>query len=874
MEKKNEEIKMKPQKRILIVEDNVINRELLREILSEEYSILEAENRHQALEILSQDNTIALILLDVMMPVMDGYTFLDKVKESPEMSLIPVIVMTQSNSIHDEVAALEHGATDFVLKPYQPEVVRHRIASIINLRETSAMINYLKYDLLTGLYNKDFFYQKVREILQENPDQEYTIVCSNIENFKFYNDSFGTQAGDRLLKEIADIARNMVGETGVCGRFSADRFLCLQKRDKERKDREIFEQLREQKDYALLKKCVMRWGIYEITDRSLPVELMCDRALMAVNSIKGQYNQYFSLYDESLRSKQLREQDITNAMVTALNEEQFVVYYQPKYNLRSGCIVGAESLVRWNHPAWGFVSPGEFIPLFEKNGFISQLDQFVWERTCAQLQDWNNKGYPLFPVSVNVSRADLYDEDLVDKLLRITKKFKVDPPYLHLEITESAYTESFGQITSTVEKLRKWGFSIEMDDFGSGYSSLNMFSQMKMDILKLDMKFVQNETAKSLHQSILSDIINMAHRMFLKVVAEGVERKHEVDRLREIGCDFVQGYYFAKPMPAGEFEQLLKQYAVDIPSAPQCLNESNAQWLLIVDEDAGYRKKVRELFAQEYQIREAYDRESALEQIQFSGGKEILAIILSATLPENSASFVLKTIRQNPEFWNVPVIAILPVPNRERKEQLPLALETDDFLCRCHPVFDLRRRIEHLIDIAELQKRENRLTDEVNRDPLTGLLNRRGLQSAMDSLRDSDFPMAVCMFDLDNLKDINDTFGHNAGDRMIRAFSELICQKTRREDVICRYGGDEFVLLLIHITNTDAVIKKITDICREFLDRITDEPFNASCSAGITLCKTKAEPANELIGRADQALYRAKRDNKGGCCLWHNTEYE
>ena len=197
--------------------------------------------------------------------------------------------------------------------------------------------------------------------------------------------------------------------------------------------------------------------------------------------------------------------------------------------------------------------------LFEKNGFIPKLDQYVWECVCSYLRDWKKNGYPLPVVSVNVSRADIYRSDLVDTLLKITQKYGINPAYLHLEITESAYAENPSQIISTVEELRKLGFIVEMDDFGSGYSSLNMLSRMKLDILKLDMKFIQNEIAKPERQSILNDIISMAHRIELSVVAEGIETREQMKRLKSVGCDYAQGYFFAKPMPAAEFEKLWKE---------------------------------------------------------------------------------------------------------------------------------------------------------------------------------------------------------------------------------------------------------------------------------------------------------------------------
>lgn len=551
---------MMPQKRILIVEDNVINRELLREILSERYSVLEAENGQQALEILGQDNTIALILLDVMMPVMDGYTFLDQLKADPEFSLIPVIVMTQSDSEEDEVAALSHGATDFLPKPYRPKVMLHRIAGIINLRETAAMVNQFQYDWLTGVYSKEFFYQKAKEIIEQNPEIRFDIVCSNVENFKLFNDLFGTSAGDRLLCEMAGYFKECSGELGICGRLGADRFMCLHVRQ-EYQD-EMFTEVQDRINSLMenSNNIMIKWGIYEITDQSVSVEQMCDRAFLAASSIKGMYQRYYAYYDDALRSCLLRRQAITDAMESALSQEQFMVYFQPKYSLNDYRIAGAEALVRWNHPELGPVSPGEFIPLFEKSGFITRLDRYIWNKVCALIREWKAKGYTVFPVSVNVSRADLYQTDFADTLVEMVQKYGVSPSELHLEITESAYTENASQIINTVEQLWNRGFTIEMDDFGSGYSSLNMLNQMHLDILKLDMKFIQSETAKKGDKGIIRYMVRLAHWMKLSVVAEGVETFEQVERLREMGCDYVQGYYFAEPMPSWEYEEIIKKY--------------------------------------------------------------------------------------------------------------------------------------------------------------------------------------------------------------------------------------------------------------------------------------------------------------------------
>lgn len=548
------------RRKILIVEDNQVNRCLLCEILGTEYEILEAGNGEDALQILEQQaEGISLILLDIVMPIMDGYSFLSAMKQNPSYSSIPVIVTTQNDGEDDEVAALSHGATDFVAKPYKAQVILHRVASIINLRETAAMINLIKFDRLTGLYSKEYFYQQIREILKRNPNCEYDIICSDIENFKLINDILGVNIGDNLLCGIADIYREKLGNRGICGRLNADQFACFLLRGVTY-DNELFEDLAEKINNLMeVKNIFIKWGIYYIEDNSLSVEMMCDRAILAACSIKGQYGKYFALYDDKLRNQMLKNQTITDSMEEALATKQFQVYLQPKYTIENQSLDSVEALVRWIHPRLGFQSPADFIPLFEQNGFITKLDQYMWEEVCSMMHRWDQKGYKPLAVSVNVSRADIYNADIVDYLYDLVTKYNLSPSRLHLEITESAYTENSIQIIDTVNRLKKLGFIIEMDDFGSGYSSLNMLNEMPIDILKLDMKFVQSEALKLGEKSILHFIINLARWLGLEVVAEGVETVEQLNKLSELGCDYAQGYYFSKPIPYKEFEEQLEK---------------------------------------------------------------------------------------------------------------------------------------------------------------------------------------------------------------------------------------------------------------------------------------------------------------------------
>ena len=460
---------------------------------------------------------------------------------------------------------------------------------------------------------------------------------------------------------------------------------------------------------------------------------------------------------------------------------------------------------------------------------------------------------------------DIYRSDPENYFAELIRKYGVDPCHLHLEITESTYAENREQMISTVDNLRKLGFDIEMDDFGSGYSSLSMLSRMKLDVLKLDMRFVRNETSKPLENSILNDVINMAHRLNLKVVAEGVETREQMRRLQTMGCDYVQGYFLSKPMPAGEFESLLavQRKNVELPRRQTVCSLPEKYAVLIVDEDADFQDRVSRLFEGDYHVIRASDAQSVIERIN-EEGEAISAIILSMSLPDGGAAKIMRYLRSESGYWQIPVLAI--IPDSAHMKEMPLALEADDFLCKLHPVFDLRKKVQHMVDEAATHRRVNILMNEAHHDFMTGLLNRRGLNAAMEQLSQEHTPFALCIFDLDNLKKVNDTYGHDVGDKMISAFCELLKQCTQTDDYVCRYGGDEFVVIFKNMTE-EAAVNKAAEICKKCRESYVTESLALSCSCGVVMGGGDDMPTLELIERADEALYKAKRENKGGCYI-------
>ena len=547
-------------KNILIVDDSLVNRTFLKKILVDEYNVIEAENGKEALSVLYQYDDISLILLDIQMPIMNGYEFLQEVQKSSELSLIPIIVQTASDKTEDEIKCLAMGASDFILKPYKPEIVRHRIASIIRLRESSAMINLLEYDSLTGLYSKEFFYRQVKRLIADNPNTEFDIICSDIENFKMINDRYGMSKGNEVLKFIADSFRKAQSDYSISGYLGTDKFAFFTKHIDEYSE-EVFEQVTgEALSNSPIPNLRIKFGIYRGVNKTIPVSAMCDRAFIAIEQIKKQFVTMVAEYNEELRLKIIKSQRLLEDMDKAIENREFKVYFQPKHDTETQRIVGAEGLVRWIHSELGFISPGEFIPLFEKNGFITKLDFYIWEEVLRIMRDWKLSGKKLVPVSVNVSRADFIIRDLPQIMDALCQKYDISKDYLHLEVTESAYTENGDQIIEIVKELRKLGFKIDMDDFGTGYSSLNMLNKLPVDIIKLDIGFIRNECIES-DKSILKFVIELANSLQLETIAEGVETESQYSILKKLGCKQIQGYYFSKPLPLEDFEKYCEEKA-------------------------------------------------------------------------------------------------------------------------------------------------------------------------------------------------------------------------------------------------------------------------------------------------------------------------
>ncbi|MDL0334377.1 EAL domain-containing protein, partial [Clostridioides difficile] len=281
-----------------------------------------------------------------------------------------------------------------------------------------------------------------------------------------------------------------------------------------------------------------------------------DRANTARKTIKGGHKNSFAFYDKEMHKKILKEKEIENSMVDALNNGEFIVYFQPKYSLSDYQIIGAEALVRWDNPQKGLIPPIEFIPVFERNGFIVNIDFYVFEEVCKKIREWMDEGQKVVPISVNLSRMHFVNSNFIEKFKLIVDKYKIPTRLIELELTETAVLDNIEGLLDTMNNLKEKGFVISMDDFGTGYSSLNLLKELPVDILKLDRAFFTEKDESNNEKIVISNVIKMAKELKMKVISEGVETISQVEFLKQIGCDMVQGYLFSKPMPVKEFEKI------------------------------------------------------------------------------------------------------------------------------------------------------------------------------------------------------------------------------------------------------------------------------------------------------------------------------
>ena len=427
-------------------------------------------------------------------------------------------------------------------------------------REMARKLYNARHDHLTGLYNGDYLFERTRELLQRHPEKSFLVLYGDVNDFKMINDIYGYAYGDYALQMIAKWMSEGLPESSVGGRMSGDVFgACMPEEDfnQEAIEKKLSDFV--VNDGTTEHHLVVHIGVYRVTDRTIPVSVMYDRAHLALDTVKNEYHTITGWYEETLREQVLWNQQITAELPDAIAQGQIRPWLQPIVD-REGKAIGAEALVRWIHPEDGIRNPGSFIPVFEQNGMIADVDRHIWRSSCEILARWQHEGNDQF-ISVNISPKDFVFLDVGEELKALVKEYGISPKKLRIEITETVMMTDMDKKMAVLEDLRSNGFLIEMDDFGSGYSSLNMLKDMPVDVLKIDMAFLRRsaETAVPRARAIVREIIALARALDIVSLTEGVETEQQYRSLRDMGCKLFQGYYFSKPVPIEEYEEKFAQ---------------------------------------------------------------------------------------------------------------------------------------------------------------------------------------------------------------------------------------------------------------------------------------------------------------------------
>ena len=426
--------------------------------------------------------------------------------------------------------------------------------ALSDVRDANNTISRLERDELTGLYRISAFYKAVRLKMEQCPETVFDMIVLDIEQFKMINEISGRKTGDQLLRNIAFLLTGLKdAEQGIFSRASGDTFFVFipsglhfyKILDKETSA--FFS------NYPVPVRISRKIGVYTVNDPEISPEQICDRACLALDSIHHQSESRIVFYDELLHEKLMKEHQMLDYIQTALDNKEFKIYLQPKFNMLTNEVIGAEALIRWIHPKFGFIPPDQFIPLLERENSIYQVDQYMWASACQILKTRKEKGLERLPISVNVARADLYQKDLDKVLTELISTYGLEPGDLHLEILERTYARDSSNMLSVLKNLRSLGFVIEMDDFGIGESSLSMLAEMPVDVLKLDRQFIVSASENRHYVNIIHFIIQLAKALDIQIIAEGVETQEQAEFLKSMGCHMAQGYFYGRPAPGEEF---------------------------------------------------------------------------------------------------------------------------------------------------------------------------------------------------------------------------------------------------------------------------------------------------------------------------------
>lgn len=842
---RNKSLSSENKKSILVVEDNAINREIITEFLQDEFNVLTAEDGNVGIQMLQKHReNLSLVLLDVYMPVCNGFEFLKQTQSDPYLSSVPVVVTTGSNRYEDEEKCLRLGATDFITKPYNPEIMMGRIRNIIRLHESISELSIVEYDKLTGLLTMSAFLHHAQQAISGN-DKVYDLGILSVIDFSSINRIYGEIKGDQVLAYIANKLKMILPDSLLARQ--GNNFFALRSSPAKKDEKEKLNDIKEIVLHAPIPNLRLKQGMYLNIDKSQPVSVLCDRVKMAISI--GDISQElvcFSYYDSSMEQKIIEEQKIIQAFDSAILNNEFVTWIQPKVDIGKKKIVAGEALVRWIDEKENFISPGSFIPLFEREGLIQKLDEYIFRSICAYQHKQQIEEKSIVPISINLSRNSLFNKKIVELYKKIAEEEQTDLSLVPIEITESAAT-SDEDIKEICESFVKAGFTLQMDDFGSGFSSLSALATLPFKVLKLD-KSVIDQIGFEKGDVIIKHAIQIAHELGMKVVAEGVEEQYQEEFLSLLKCDQIQGYYYSPPVKTEIFEELLTK---ENPfEQMRSINYHEDGILRISSADLSHYLKIF--------------------KIMFSVVRILDSDCYGYCMAKNDGSTedlrapCYKIWNRSQRCHNCISLRAMETHKTEHKFEV---FENEVFsVYSCYLEVDGKPHVIELLSevgtammhgyeknptLLELVQNDH---IELFQDIQLGCYNRRFFEERRYSL---DRISALAMIDIDDFKSINDKYGHPMGDSVLKTITETILNNIRDSDFLIRMGGDELMIGFVGMKKNRLKIK--LEEIRKSIDNICileNENIHTTVSIGGTYCQGYSESARQI---ADHALYEGKQ---------------
>jgi diguanylate cyclase (GGDEF)-like protein len=648
--------------RILIVDDQEANVKLLEFMLSGAgYTSVTSTMDSRTVLDLHKANRYDLILLDLNMPHMNGFQVLDELKQVEPEGYLPVLVVTAEPA--HKLRALEVGAKDFISKPFDNVEVLTRIRNMLEVRLLYTQsrdygLRLAHYDMLTGLPNRVLFLESLRRTLQEAKEHQgaVAVLLIDLDRFKNVNDTLGHVLGDELLRQFSHRLEQCATERNTIGRLGGDEFALFVSTTEDQQDviavanriRATLHQPFSLKAHEVITTASIGIAVYP-TDAS-DTEALIKFADTAMYRAKDAGRDTYHFFTAEMDARAQRRLDLENALRKAVDNNEFVLHYQPKVQISTGRIVGAEALIRWNRPGHGVVSPAEFIPLLEETGMIVRVGAWVIDTACKQIAEWARSGPGLIHLAVNVSGRQFSDGGLESVVMNAIRESGIEPDLLELELTESSLMENVERTIVTLQRLKEKGIQISIDDFGTGYSSLAYLKRFPIDKLKIDIAFIRDITTNPDDAAIALAVIGMAHSLELDVVAEGVETAAQLSYLSRHGCDQIQGYYFSRPLPAQEFAQMLTEgRTLTFPSGEAAVPPRT---LLIVDDEQNVLNSLGRLLRQDgYNILTATSAAEGFEKLALN---EVHVILCDQRMPEmNGTEFLDKVKNLYPDTFRI-----------------------------------------------------------------------------------------------------------------------------------------------------------------------------------------------------------------------------